>query len=54
MPNHNYKSTYAYLSQPNFNGGMEPFDDFLRLFVALLANEVGVPSEHLLADWPTT
>lgn len=42
-----YESTFAYLRLPSSSGGMEAYYDALRLFVALLQNEDGLPVEHL-------
>jgi hypothetical protein len=45
-----YESTFAYLRQPSYSGGMEPYYDALRLLVALLQNEGGLPAEERLAE----
>jgi hypothetical protein len=50
MPSPSYESTFAHLSQPSYSGGMEAYYDFLRLFVALLRNEEGIPGEERLAE----
>jgi len=50
MPSPSYESTFAYLSQPSYSGGMEPYYDCLRLFVALLRNEQGSAGEARLAE----
>ena len=45
-----YESTFAYLRQPSYSGGMEPDYDALRLLVALLQNEAGLPAEQRLTE----
>jgi hypothetical protein len=45
-----YESTFAHLTQPTYNGGMEPYFDTLRLLVAMLRNEGGLPTEDRLAE----
>lgn len=47
-PSHPYETTFAFLSHPDYNGGMEPYQDFLRLLVALLKNgEVAAGNDAL-------
>jgi hypothetical protein len=45
-----YESTFAHLTQPTYNGGMEPYYDTLRLLVAMVRNEGGLPAEDRLAE----
>lgn len=44
-----FESTYAYLTEPSHNGGME-YGDVLRLLVALVSTPDGLPSEDRLAE----
>ena len=46
----NYEAAFAFLSQPSFDGGIEAYYDFLRLFSALLRNEDGLPREEQLTQ----
>lgn len=45
-----HSPTYAYLAQRSYNGCMEPDYDSLRLHVALLSNERGIPTDERLAE----
>ncbi|HEU5087564.1 MAG TPA: hypothetical protein VFT99_08970, partial [Roseiflexaceae bacterium] len=44
-----YETVYTFLNQPDYNDGMEPYTDFLRLLVALLKNGVVTPDDRDLA-----
>ena len=49
-PQPSYESTFAHLRQASYDGGMEPYYDFLRLFVALVQNDDALPSEERLVE----
>ena len=50
MPAPTYESTFVHLSAQSYNGGIEPYYDFLRLLVAMLCNEGGIPGKARLAE----
>lgn len=45
-----YESAFAYLREEGYNGGMEPYDDFLRLLAALLQSQERPLEEDRLAE----